>query len=418
MAVIREYSCNAIDANIEAGSKQNVLITVPSMIDPVFKVRDFGAGLSEDDVRSVYVKLGKSTKRDSNAVTGTFGLGAKSGFCYTDSFLITSWYNGKRYSYNAQKTADSRLILIPLAAVDSNEPSGVEISIPANKNDVNSFVSNLQRFIKYVSAPVDFMGGFVPQKLEKLSDYGDFFTEKDFLNRASLLMGNVLYPIEQNHLCGYFNGVVICAEIGDVDVAPDREKLEYTEKTIRYLKERSRKITEVVSSDVQNQINKLAYPYEAHVLIAHLSNVFGSAINTQIKDYTFKGRKFDTCENKYIAVYRQGYRGGWRHSSYLPSISNVTDGTYLVIEDKDKKLPMKLIVNGIVEKTQKPVKRVLVSNDKDVLASLMTDLWEPSKIITDWKSLCAKRKSYYRPTGVRAPRRTIIYMGSVKPRHL
>ena len=46
LAVIREISANALDANLEANSKRQIEIYLPSKMNPNFCVRDFGGGLS------------------------------------------------------------------------------------------------------------------------------------------------------------------------------------------------------------------------------------------------------------------------------------------------------------------------------------------------------------------------------------
>jgi len=75
LAVVREYSTNAADANVENGvGSTPIIITVPNPMSPQFKVRDFGKGLSEDEVRNVYCMYGRSTKRDSNSFTGQIRL--------------------------------------------------------------------------------------------------------------------------------------------------------------------------------------------------------------------------------------------------------------------------------------------------------------------------------------------------------
>jgi len=101
LAVIREYSTNAIDANVENGNSHIPIdITLPNAIDPVFKVRDFGKGLSESDIFEVYSSYGASTKRQSNDYVGALGMGSKSAFGYSDSFTITSYHGGmKRYFF-------------------------------------------------------------------------------------------------------------------------------------------------------------------------------------------------------------------------------------------------------------------------------------------------------------------------------
>ena len=55
LAVVREYSTNGWDGHILAGTPDRPLkITLPTLLAPVFKVRDFGVGMSEETVLNVY----------------------------------------------------------------------------------------------------------------------------------------------------------------------------------------------------------------------------------------------------------------------------------------------------------------------------------------------------------------------------
>src|SRR3954462_183715 len=94
LAVIREYSTNALDAQIEAGVDRPIEVTLPGPLSPFFKVRDYGDGLNEDDIRDIYSQYGTSTKRASNDVVGMLGLGCKSALTYTDQFTVTGIKNG------------------------------------------------------------------------------------------------------------------------------------------------------------------------------------------------------------------------------------------------------------------------------------------------------------------------------------
>jgi len=78
--LVQEYICNGRDAMREAGTwgKLPIEITVPNSLDPVFKVRDFGVGISPDRMENIFVNYGSSTKRNTNTQTGGFGIGAKS----------------------------------------------------------------------------------------------------------------------------------------------------------------------------------------------------------------------------------------------------------------------------------------------------------------------------------------------------
>ena len=75
LAVIREITANAVDANKEANSTRKVEVKLPTTMNPTFSVRDYGSGLSQGDVFGLYSKYGKSTKRQSNNYIGAFGIG-------------------------------------------------------------------------------------------------------------------------------------------------------------------------------------------------------------------------------------------------------------------------------------------------------------------------------------------------------
>jgi hypothetical protein len=50
-AIIRELACNSRDSHILNSNEQiPIEVTLPSVFEPTFSVRDFGPGLSEDDI--------------------------------------------------------------------------------------------------------------------------------------------------------------------------------------------------------------------------------------------------------------------------------------------------------------------------------------------------------------------------------
>ena len=56
LAVVREISANGLDANLEANSTRKIEVTIPSKFNAHFVVRDFGGGLSQEDVFGLYSK--------------------------------------------------------------------------------------------------------------------------------------------------------------------------------------------------------------------------------------------------------------------------------------------------------------------------------------------------------------------------
>ena len=125
LAVVREISANALDANKEANATRKVEITLPSKFNPNFCVRDFGSGLSKEDIFGLYSKYGKSTKRNSNSYIGAFGIGKFAPLSYGNNFTCVSFHNGTKTSYNVfvNEDDDTKIVVIQ-EPHPSNDPSG------------------------------------------------------------------------------------------------------------------------------------------------------------------------------------------------------------------------------------------------------------------------------------------------------
>lgn len=142
----QEYLCNGRDSHRDAGNPQTPLrVTLPTKLDSVLKIRDFGTGLSPDRIKDVFVLYGSSTKRKDNVQTGGFGIGAKSAWAYTDSFVVASHHDGKCRTYIAHTGKNSNGTLELISDVDSTEPNGVEIQIPVKESDIEQFILAVYR---------------------------------------------------------------------------------------------------------------------------------------------------------------------------------------------------------------------------------------------------------------------------------
>jgi hypothetical protein len=93
-AICREVSSNSRDANRERGIDKKAQIEINST-NPIFGLgnicitfRDNGYGINPDRMENIFIRYASSTKRGSNSQTGGFGLGAKTPFAYSDTFVI------------------------------------------------------------------------------------------------------------------------------------------------------------------------------------------------------------------------------------------------------------------------------------------------------------------------------------------
>src|SRR5690606_32060996 len=139
-AVIRELSTNAYDAHVEAGNKDRPFdVKLPTILDPVFRIRDYGTGLSHEDVLNLYNTYFYSTKTESNEVVGALGLGSKSPYAYTSVFTVISYYNGVMRLYNSGLDEEDCPLCSFLHEEPTDQPNGLEISFGVNREDFQTF---------------------------------------------------------------------------------------------------------------------------------------------------------------------------------------------------------------------------------------------------------------------------------------
>lgn len=266
MAVIREYSTNALDSHIDAGNPAPVEITLPTTLGPNFVVRDYGVGLNVDDIRNIYSMYGSSTKRESDAVTGMLGLGCKSGLTYALSFTVDAVKNGVRTVAIVTKNNQGVGTIKILDTAGTTDPNGVTISVPVKPQDVQSFRTKAEGFYKYWTPGTVMVDGEFPTFIRDQDDAAkgiwidqDILVSKD-RGQSYVVMGNVAYPfkwpekpntpINQGYNAHYGNqpntrdkfdyAVTAWVPMGSVNFTPSREALmttRMTEETLNTLRE-------------------------------------------------------------------------------------------------------------------------------------------------------------------------------------
>lgn len=143
--LVQEYICNGRDATREAKKTTPLNVTLPTRLEPTFKVRDFGVGLSEKRIKEVFTQYGKSTKRNTNEQTGGFGIGAKSAWSYTDSFTVVSYIDGVVSTYVAHIGKNHNGSLQRISQEETTEPNGTEIQVGVKEQDIRAFINAAYR---------------------------------------------------------------------------------------------------------------------------------------------------------------------------------------------------------------------------------------------------------------------------------
>lgn len=237
-AVIREYSTNALDSHIAAGQTRPIEVILPSNFSRYFKIKDYGLGLSVEDVKNVYSKYGASTKRGTNEQAGMLGLGCKSALTYADQFIVNAIKDGEACSVVVHRTTNGSGAMEVLNIHKTDEPNGVEIVIPTKP--ISGFDKKVARFFSFWEKGKALVND---KDLAGIAGIriNDQFILADSLPDDYVVMGGIAYPMGNMAIInrgGYNrNSLVAFVDIGAVDFTPSREELHFTEKTNKALRQ-------------------------------------------------------------------------------------------------------------------------------------------------------------------------------------
>ncbi|MAG59216.1 hypothetical protein CMO96_00280 [Candidatus Woesebacteria bacterium] len=332
-AVIREYSVNALDAHVEADIVDTPIeVTLPTQLNSLFKVRDYGKALNDEEIKDVYAFYGESTKRNTNDQVGMLGIGSKSAFSYGDNFLIDSYIDGKKHSYNAFIDPSQIGQIAKLHVEDTNEPDGIEITIAVGPEDYDEFQRKAENLFRYFKVKPIIKGvgeDFINIEDEVLFSGDNWYWRKGEDSYrggdAVAVMGGVAYPIdryetdhegEQGELLR--DNLVMEFDIGDLDIAASREKLQFTDYTKSSVKKRLVEVEKEIIAEVQKQFEGCKTLFDAKCLwnevfdttsgLHSLRGIIASKLEwngEKVKDGTFS-----TPRNYDLYKYEKGSRGG------------------------------------------------------------------------------------------------------------
>ncbi len=152
-AIIRELSCNAVDSHTAAGKQDTPFdVHLPTQLEPHFAIRDYGTGLTHDQVTQIYTTYFESTKTESNDFIGALGLGSKSPFSYTDNFTVTAIRDGVKGIYSAFINGSGVPSIALMMQEPTDEPAGVEIKFSVNDRwDFSKFQEEARYVYRYFS---------------------------------------------------------------------------------------------------------------------------------------------------------------------------------------------------------------------------------------------------------------------------
>ena len=303
-AIVRELSCNAVDSHVAAGKSDTPFdVHLPSTLDPTFRIRDYGTGLTHEQVTQIYTTYFESTKTNSNEFIGALGLGSKSPFSYTDNFTVTAIRDGRRNVYSAFINGEGVPSIALMHGEDTTEPNGVEIQFAVTDRwDFDKFRQEARTVYTYFKLrPVvsGSDGAFSFRDIE----YNDqdiipgVHVHKDG-HRSYAVMGNISYPIEIPNaesnlgaLCNLINcGLEMHFDIGELDFQASREGLSYIPQTVNAIKRKLEALNSQLAVHIQQQADAFENDWDKAWFLQTKSReyLWRGAVEKYITDTQFK----------------------------------------------------------------------------------------------------------------------------------
>lgn len=257
LAVIREITCNAADAHRAAGLPiSKIEVHLPTYSEMWFAVRDYGSGLSTDDVLSLYTTYFRSTKDKDNTQIGGFGLGSKSPFAVADQFTVTSWHGGVKTTFVCYKENGTPQVNVVSSAPCGSE-TGLEVRVAVTSASGSPTVWQTEADRLFQWWPV--LPTFTPAIMistKAARDPANILLSSDTLVdglpawsvyhslEKTVVMGGVPYRLDLTAIPAFPEaltrvvatlGFHLALPIGTVNISPSREALSYDPPTCKAL---------------------------------------------------------------------------------------------------------------------------------------------------------------------------------------
>lgn len=419
-AIVRELTCNALDAHRLAGNTDVPFeIKAPTMLDPRFIVRDFGPGMSDEDINELYTTYFASTKDTSNDFTGALGLGSKSPFSYTETFSVTSYYGGMIRGYVAL-LMNGEPVLKPTFTekMKEGDRTGLEVVVPVKSNDISRWHDEIAYCLRPFGEYDPIIKGMNFDKDTYLPNK-DIFTNNDFVNNeessgAYAVYGNIVYPLEDvpeinytwltcNVDCIYFR-----FPLGELDIAPSREELSLDEQTIANIIKHvnglnkakfEEDIKDITDSKTNREFLRKLDSYEYHArrtIEANLPTFNGVSVNV-IRDMEDKkvkklaewyfGKRIYTADSRCCDLRRITNKLNHTSSMIISSavFGHTKENIYILVDDVKNKNIIATI-RGLVTAEKVPYRHPVIVAHKDSVeeykAVIIEHLGEDVNIIT------------------------------------
>lgn len=398
-ATIRELSCNGLDAQIEAGYDGPLEVTTPTQMMPYLIIEDHGTGMSVDFINGTFSEFGGSTKRNTNDQVGFWGIGGKSPLTLTKQFTFFTVHNGVKATVLVSRDEVGAAGVEIIDTVATKEPNGTRFKIPV---EAPQYVARkVYAFFKWWPKGSVLIDGREPERPEPAQVLDPWVEVHNGLQRDIVIMGNIAYPVSHEHrLTSYLKhgyNVVVRIPMGEVNVTPNREALQYTDLTLETLSLARDWISNTMKQAFQSEIEACPSMMEAWKKTRSIN----SQLDKHIDDFYWRGMKVPgygasiRTPTRPTGVSRSEWDGRhvWFFRANLTTRSGRISGGSVHVEALDKSW---VVVNypykTVSAHAQAKIMRWQQENDIHMTTRIILDpeegrfdLWVQQDRIVDWE---------------------------------
>ena len=287
-APIRELSTNAYDAHVAKGNINTPFdVHLPSVAEPWFSIRDYGIGMSKQELQTTYTTYFDSNKTHSNDFVGCMGLGSKTPFTLSDAFTVTSVKDGKKTTVINYLDEDVPNFSI-ISEEDTDEASGTEIKFtPTEANTYDKLRESAQRILGYFDVIPNLTIGSTKEEVKvptkRLEGKDWYYVDSQLAHSDSIiLMGNVAYPFNFCDVSDDFekkygwsnsyeyrrlvSNLVFRVPIGNLDITASREEIGWTSEGREYMVNFVERVNNEIKDIMNEQLNDCENFWDARIL--------------------------------------------------------------------------------------------------------------------------------------------------------
>ena len=301
-AVCREVASNSRDANREVNSDKAVEIEIISpnkllsMGHLSISFKDYGTGIPPNKMSDIFLKYGVSDKRNTNKLTGGFGLGSKSPFAYNDTFTVITVADYKeerrKYKYTAMLDSSGKGKMVLFSNEVTEEETGTQIIVPINSdNDRYKFEKDSLKYTKTWGDEVVYKNFlYCADVLETAYEDDDVAIYKSEYYQATtmqLLIDGIPYPLDMNIVkvkdtVGRTNDnylTVLKFETGELTISANRESVQYDDDTTELIQNKAETLKTKLSGLTKTHVEEQETYLDACVISYYVNKASSNMIN-------------------------------------------------------------------------------------------------------------------------------------------